>query len=191
MLVSQSKQNTVDLFETVSALDNTDISTLKDPSITYYIGATAILFLLFSAMQGASISIDERRNGLSDRLMVGPSGAFGMLSGKFVFLTLIGFVQAAIICAVAVIFFEVSITEKYVPIGIACLGTSVLASGLALLLANECSQYICRLTPLSDRRLNGPAIYDAGMVTRHRHFHTKLLVDRSLLWHFGTGTDHI
>ena len=138
MLVSQSKQNTVDLFETVSALDNTDISTLKDPSITYYIGATAILFLLFSAMQGASISIDERRNGLSDRLMVGPSGAFGMLSGKFVFLTLIGFVQAAIICAVAVIFFEVSITEKYVPIGIACLGTSVLASGLALLLASLC-----------------------------------------------------
>lgn len=138
MLVSQSKQNTVDLFETVSALDNTDISTLKDPSITYYIGATAILFLLFSAMQGASISIDERRNGLSDRLMVGPSGAFGMLSGKFVFLTLIGFVQAAIICAVAVIFFEVSITEKYVPIGIACLGASVLASGLALLLASLC-----------------------------------------------------
>jgi len=113
-------------------------TTLKDPSITYYMGATAILFLLFSAMQGASISIDERRNGLSDRLMVGPVGTIGMLSGKFVFLTLIGFLQAAIICVVAILFFDVSLAGKYLPIGIACLGASMLASGLALLLASLC-----------------------------------------------------
>jgi len=138
MLVVQSGQNATNLFETVSALDNTDLTTLKDPSVTYYIGATAILFLLFSAMQGASISIDERRNGLSDRLMVGPAGAIGMLSGKFVFLTLIGFLQAVIICGVAVLFFDVSVSENYLPIGIACLGASVMASGLALLLASLC-----------------------------------------------------
>ena len=138
MLVAQSGQNTLDLFETVSALDNTELADLKDPSVTYYIGATAILFLLFSAMQGASISIDERRNGLSDRLMVGPVGAIWILCGKFVFLTLIGFLQAAIICAVAVIFFDVPIIGTYLPIGVACLGASVLASGLALLLASLC-----------------------------------------------------
>ena len=138
MLVAQSGQNSENLFETVSALGNTNLTTLKDPSVTYYIGATAILFLLFSAMQGASISIDERRNGLSDRLMVGPVGAISMLSGKFVFLTLIGFVQAAIICAVAVIFFDVSVAGKQIAIGIACLGASALASGLALLIASLC-----------------------------------------------------
>jgi len=138
MLSGQSGQNTIDIFETVSALKNTESTTLKDPSVTYYIGATAILFLLFSAMQGASISIDERRNGLSDRLMVGPVGAIGMLSGKFVFLTLIGFLQAAIICVVAVIFFDVSVAGKQLAIGIACLGASVLAAGLALLLASLC-----------------------------------------------------
>lgn len=138
MLAGQSGQNTVNLFETISALDNTESTRLKDPSVTYYIGATAILFLLFSAMQGASISIDERRNGLSDRLMVGPSGALAMLSGKFVFLTLIGFLQAAIICAVAIVFFDVSVAGILLTIAIACLGTSVLASGLALLLASLC-----------------------------------------------------
>lgn len=138
MLVSQSGLNTTDIFETISALDNTESTTLKDPSITYYMGATAILFLLFSAMQGASISIDERRNGLSDRLMVGPVGAIGMLSGKFLFLTLIGFLQAAIICVVAILFFDVSLSGKYLPVGIACLGASMLASGLALLLASLC-----------------------------------------------------
>jgi len=112
MLVAQSGQNSENLFETVSALGNTNLTT--------------------------SISIDERRNGLSDRLMVGPVGAISMLIGKFVFLTLIGFVQAAIICAVAVIFFDVSVAGKQIAIGIACLGASALASGLALLIASLC-----------------------------------------------------
>ena len=94
MLINHSGIENTDDFETVSALGQNETTALKDPTVTYYIGATAILFLLFSAMQGAAISIDERRNGISDRLMVGPIGALGMLSGKFVFLTLVGFFQA-------------------------------------------------------------------------------------------------
>ena len=88
MLMSHAGVENAGGFETVSALGQKDAPVLKDPTVTYYIGATAILFLLFSAMQGAAISIDERQNGISDRLMVGPYGAFGMLSGKFVFLTI-------------------------------------------------------------------------------------------------------
>jgi len=113
-------------------------SQVEDPSVTYYIGATAILFLLFSAMQGAAISIDERRSGISDRLMVGPKGAFGMLAGKFVFLTFIGFVQAAIICGVAAALFKVPVHAHLLPVITACLGASVLATGIALLMAALC-----------------------------------------------------
>lgn len=138
MLVSQSEAGNQDIFETTSALNPDAASALKDPTVTYYIGATAILFLLFSAMQGAAISIDERRNGISDRLMVGPKGALGMLSGKFVFLTVIGFFQAAIICAVAAIFFDVPIQSHLLPVALACLGASVMASGLSLLVASFC-----------------------------------------------------
>lgn len=138
MLVDLSNQKGPDFFETVSALGSAEAKSLEDPTVTYYIGATAILFLLFSAMQGAAISIDERRNGISDRLMVGPGGAIGMLSGKFVFLTVIGFFQAAIICAVAATFFDVPVTAHLLPLAIACLGAAVLASGLALLVASLC-----------------------------------------------------
>ncbi len=138
MLAGQSETENRDLFKTVSALKSENDSALEDPTVTYYIGATAILFLLFSAMQGAAISIDERRNGISDRLMVGPTGAFGMLSGKFVFLSVIGFFQAAIICVVAALFFEVPVQQHFFPVALACLGASVLASGLSLLVAAFC-----------------------------------------------------
>ena len=138
MLVSQSGVESAEIFETKSALGSAETTALEDPTVTYYIGATAILFLLFSAMQGAAISIDERQNGINDRLMVGPYGAFGMLSGKFLFLTAIGFCQAAIICAVAAVFFSVPILEHIAPLTLACLGAAVLASGLALLVASLC-----------------------------------------------------
>ena len=138
MLINHSGIEGTDDFETISALGQNETTTLKDPTVTYYIGATAILFLLFSAMQGAAISIDERRNGISDRLMVGPVGALGMLSGKFVFLALVGFFQAAIICGAAYAFFDVPVQAHLGPLALACLGAAVLASGLALLLASLC-----------------------------------------------------
>ncbi|MEP3653330.1 MAG: ABC transporter permease [Litorimonas sp.] len=138
MLNSQSGIEGVEIFETKSALGASETAILEDPTVTYYIGATAILFLLFSAMQGAAISIDERRNGISDRLMVGPAGALGMLSGKFVFLSLVGFFQAAIICIVASLFFDVPVMAHLFPLILACLGAAVLASGLALLVASLC-----------------------------------------------------
>lgn len=128
-----------DLFQRVSALGGQGRATMKDPSVTYYIGATAILFLLFSAMQGAAISIDERRNGISDRLMVGPAGAIGMLTGKFVFLSSVGFVQAALICVVAALAFDVPITTHLAGVALACAGTAMFAAGIALLTAAFCN----------------------------------------------------
>jgi len=126
------------LFEDVSALGTDNTNSVSDQSVTYYVGATAILFLLFSAMQGANLTIEERNNGIADRLMVGPIGALGLLTGKFLFLTVIGFVQAAIIVAVAHIFFQVPVTEFLCALSLACLGSAMLASGLALLVAALC-----------------------------------------------------
>lgn len=137
-IASDAGVNSPELFETISALGSGTVAVIKDPSVTYYIGATAILFLLFSAMQGAAISIEERRNGISDRLMVGPKGALSLLSGKFVFLTTVGFFQAIIICGVAYFFFDVPILTHSGSIFLACLGTAMLASSIALLVASLC-----------------------------------------------------
>ncbi|WP_409433980.1 ABC transporter permease [Litorimonas sp. RW-G-Af-16] len=128
-----------ELFVEKNALPDTNESTVSDQSVTYYIGGTAILFLLFSAMQGAALSIEERRNGISDRLMVGAGGALAMLTGKFLFLTMIGFIQAALIVAVAHVFFAVPILQALPALGLACLGSAMIAAALALLTAALCS----------------------------------------------------
>ncbi len=127
-----------DLFAENSAMPKNANAELMDQSVTYYVGATAILFLLFSAMQGASLSIEERNSGIADRLMVGPSGALAMLSGKFLFLTIIGTLQAAIIAAVAQLFFNVPVLTVWPLVALACLGSAMLAAGLALLVAAIC-----------------------------------------------------
>ena len=137
-LALQAKAANPQLFKDISALNSEKSGSVSDQSVTYYVGATAILFLLFSAMQGANLTIEERNNGISDRLMLGPMGALSLLTGKFLFLTLIGFIQAAIIVAVASVFFNVPIISLLYSLGLACLGSAMLAAGLALLVAALC-----------------------------------------------------
>ena len=138
ILTQQSGSAAPDVFETVSALPKNNTDGPQDQSVTYYIGATAILFLLFSAMQGAVITLDERRNGISDRLLLGPKGAMSLLCGKFLFLTLVGTVQAAIIVVVANIFFSVPVGGHLPALALACLGSASLAAAIALLVASLC-----------------------------------------------------
>ena len=125
-----------EIFDVSSAMPKSEAEGPSDQSVTYYIGATAILFLLFSAMQGAAISLDERKSGISDRLLVGAGGAAYMLIGKFLFLTLIGTLQAATIVAVGYFAFGVPITGQIPALALACLGSAALASSIALFVAS-------------------------------------------------------
>lgn len=138
-IADQAGLDAPELFMETSALSEPSSRGPKDPSVTYYIGATAILFLLFSAMQGAAITLYERNSGISDRLLIGPRGALSMLSGKFLFLALIGTLQAAIIVIVANLFFDVPIAGKLPALMLACLGAAAISASLALLLASLCS----------------------------------------------------
>jgi len=110
----------------------------KDQSVSYYIGAVGIMFLLFSALQAAAITLEERDGGISDRLLVGVSGATRIFLGRFIFLTLLGIVQIASICAVAQIFFDVPVVNHLGPIALACLAVAVFSAGFALLVASLC-----------------------------------------------------
>lgn len=137
-LLADSAPSAPAIFTDVEAFESGAADGPSDQSVTYYIGATAILFLLFSAMQGASLSLEERANGISDRLLVGAGGALSMLSGKFVFLSLIGFIQAAIIIGVAHIFFEVPVMSHLPALALACLGMAALAASIGLFTASLC-----------------------------------------------------
>ena len=111
----------------------------RDQSVTYYIGAVGMMFLLFSSLQAAAITLEERNSGISERLLVGLKGAVRIFRGKFVFLTLVAFVQVAIICAVAQLMFDVPVLDHIGGTLLACLSVSMFAAGFALFVASLCA----------------------------------------------------
>ena len=108
-------------------------------AVSYYAGAIAILFVLFSAMQGAATLIEERTSGIVDRLAVGSAGVDVVVIAKFLFLTLQGILQVTLIFLVAWAVYDVSLSGRF---GL-WLATTVLAStaaaGLGMAIAAACS----------------------------------------------------
>lgn len=108
-------------------------------AVSYYAGAVALLFLLFSAMQGAATVIDERRAGIVDRLLLGPGGSRAVLVGKWAFLTLQGMAQVALIFAVAWLGYGVDWPGHLVLWGVTTATAAAAAAGLGLAVATACA----------------------------------------------------
>jgi len=100
--------------------------------ISYYAGAVAMLFLLFSSAVGAITLLEEKEAGLFDRLTYGPGGARVLVEGKFAFLVAQGFVQVTIIFMVAWLAFGVDLPGNVLPWAGTTLLSAVAAAGLAL-----------------------------------------------------------
>lgn len=108
-------------------------------TVTYYAGAVAILFLLFSAMQSAATLIEERSSGIVDRVAVGPAGTDVVVLGKFLFLTIQGMLQVALIFVVAAIVYRVDVVP-YLPLwSLTTFVASFAAAGLGLAVAASCT----------------------------------------------------
>lgn len=105
-------------------------------TVTYYAGAVAILFLLFSAMQSAASLIEERNSGIVDRLAVGPAGTNVIVLGKFLFLLGQGCVQVALIMTVAAVFYGVDIVSNLASLAIVTIVSAAAAAGLGLAVAS-------------------------------------------------------
>ena len=104
-------------------------------TVTYYAGAVAILFLLFTAMQGAASLIEERFSGIVDRLAVGPAGTDVIVAGKFLFLTAQDCVQVALILGVAAVFYGVDVLGNLATVSVVTLLSAAAAAGLGMTVA--------------------------------------------------------
>jgi ABC-2 type transport system permease protein len=121
----------------------TEVDTLggpggADPAVTYYAGAIAMMFLLFSATQSATGLIDERESGILDRFAAGPGGIDVVVLGRAVFLTAQGFVQTALIFALAAVVFDVQILDHALTSTVAALLSAGAAAGFGLACAAAC-----------------------------------------------------
>src|SRR5262249_15722441 len=83
-----------------------------DPLRIYYAGAVSILFLMFTAMEGAMTLIDERRSGLRLRLGLSAGGVAPLLGGRMIWLMALGVVQALVLFLVAAAAYGVPLLEN-------------------------------------------------------------------------------
>lgn len=106
--------------------------------IAYYAGATTILFLLLSAVSAGMVSLEERENGISERLLLSKAARSRLLLGRFLFLLSLGFLQASAIFLVARFGFGLKIESALAQVIVMALVCAGASAGLALLLLSLC-----------------------------------------------------
>tara|TARA_R110000751_G_scaffold140861_5_gene244535 strand:+ start:897 stop:2105 length:1209 start_codon:yes stop_codon:yes gene_type:complete len=106
--------------------------------IAYYAGATTILFLLLSAVNAGMVSLEERQNGISERLLLSKAAHSRLLLGRFLFLLSLGFLQASAIFLVASYGFGLQIENALAKVIVMALASAAASAGLALLLLSLC-----------------------------------------------------
>jgi ABC-2 type transport system permease protein len=104
----------------------------------YYAGAVAMMFLLFSALTGASTYVEEMESGLMARISLGIGGAGIVIDGKFMFLVLQGVLQVAVVFLVAWLGFKLDLPSALIPWAITTLAAAIAAAGLALAFVTLC-----------------------------------------------------
>ncbi len=107
--------------------------------VSYFAGAIAFMFLLFSSMQAAISLIEERHSSIIDRVAAGPGGVDVLVLGKFLFLTARGTCQVALIFLFAWIFYSVNIGGNFFSLVIVTIVAAMTASSLALFAASACT----------------------------------------------------
>lgn len=126
-----------DMFNRISAID-ADITGAKDPAIGYYAGAIAIMFLLFSAMHSAALSLEERQTQIPHRLSMQLGRYLQFTGGKFLFLVLQGTLQSAVILTVAAFLFGIPIMNNLGLLTFASLAMAAASAGIALFITSLC-----------------------------------------------------
>jgi ABC-2 type transport system permease protein len=109
-----------------------------DPIVIYYAGAVSILFLLFTAMQGAMSLIDERRAGLRLRLGLSAGGVAPLLFGRMLWLTALGVAQALVLFIVAAVLYRIPLIQSLAPWTATAIAAAAASGGIALALAAAC-----------------------------------------------------
>jgi ABC-2 type transport system permease protein len=110
-----------------------------DPLVIYYAGAVSILFLMFTAMQGAMSLIDERRAGLWLRLGLSTGGVAPLLGGRMLWLTALGVIQALVLFQVAAVVYGVPMLTNLAAWAATAICAAAASAGIALALAAACS----------------------------------------------------
>lgn len=105
---------------------------------SYYAAGVGMLFIFLSGFQSALTVIEERDNGVVERIAAGPFGIKPMIDGKFAFLVLQGMAQLAIIFLVAFVLFQIPLGIAPFALLMTIFAAAFCASGLCLAIVGCC-----------------------------------------------------
>lgn len=106
--------------------------------VAYYAGAVAVLFVLFASVNGALTLLEERDNGLIDRIVAGPGSVRVLVDGKFLFLAIQGALQIGVIYLVAWLVHGVDLPSHLPAWLLTTVVVAAASAGLALATATLC-----------------------------------------------------
>lgn len=112
----------------------------KNPAISFYAASTGVMFLLFTISASAGTLLDEEQKGVLDRLLASNLSMGGLLFGKWLYLSLQGFVQVTLMFIWGSLVFGLQLwTPRHLAgFTLMTVVTAVSASAFGLVLATAC-----------------------------------------------------
>lgn len=125
-----------DFFNNLIKLDKEQVvgEDIENPWITRNVGGYAVMFLLFTITGAASSLFDEKKNGVMIRILSSPVSRDQVLMSKYLFFTLLGFLQLLFLFLTGMIFFGLNIFANFVPLLVVILFASIACTSFGMLL---------------------------------------------------------
>lgn len=127
--------------------------------------AISVLMAMVAAVRGALTLIDERSNGVADRVLTSVGGPGPVINGKFLFLAAQGLVVAALVFVAALLGYGLPLTSHFLPWLVTASLIACVAGGLALTLAGLCQTRLQAIA-LSTGVILVLALLGEGVATR-------------------------
>jgi ABC-2 type transport system permease protein len=106
--------------------------------ISFYAAAIAVMFLLFTASAVAGTLLDEVDSGTLERVLSTRVGMTGLLTGKWIWLTLLGMLQITVMFVYGMLAFRLDLLHHLPGFAVMTLFTAATAAAFGLFLASMC-----------------------------------------------------
>jgi ABC-2 type transport system permease protein len=106
--------------------------------ISFYAAAIAVMFLLFTASAVAGTLLDEVDSGTLERVLSTRVGMTGLLTGKWIWLTLLGIMQITVMFVYGMLAFRLDLLHHLPGFAVMTFFTAATAAAFGLFLASMC-----------------------------------------------------
>jgi ABC-2 type transport system permease protein len=108
---------------------------VANPNATRSVGGWAMMFLLFTLSAFANVLIDERRNAVFMRILAAPYSRADILGSRYLFGTILGVVQLAVLFLTGRLLFGIDITSNGGNLLLVMVLSAAAATGFGMLIA--------------------------------------------------------